>query len=101
MTEKWTKGPWHVGMKPGPMIYGPLGEQIADMTADLIERDEKTANARLIAAAPELYRELLDAISLLKAYTTGKTNNTTRGQALASIRAATAALTKARGGVEP
>jgi len=27
--------PWHVGMKPGPMIYGPQGEQIAGLTGAL------------------------------------------------------------------
>ena len=26
-TPKHTPGPWHVGLKPGPMVYGPQGEQ--------------------------------------------------------------------------
>lgn len=49
-----TPGYWHVGMNPGPIVYGPKGEQIADLTADLLPREETKANARLIAAAPDL-----------------------------------------------
>ena len=40
-------------MKPGPLVYGPKGEQIAD-TRPLMDEDEAMANARLIAAAPDL-----------------------------------------------
>lgn len=45
-----TPGPWHIGMRPGPMVYGQLGEQVADCRG----LDESGYNARLIAAAPEL-----------------------------------------------
>lgn len=45
-----THGPWHIGMRPGPMVYGPLGEQVADCRG----LDESGYNARLIAAAPEM-----------------------------------------------
>lgn len=55
---KHTLGPWHVGMKPGPIVYGPKGEQVADLRADLISKDERLANLRLIAAAPELLEAL-------------------------------------------
>ena len=54
----YTKGPWHLGMKPGPMIYGPNGEQVADLTADLIPESETVGNARLIASAPDLLAAL-------------------------------------------
>ena len=49
-----TPGPWHLGMRPGPMIYGPLGEQVADLRGLTLEKHETIANARLIAAAPDL-----------------------------------------------
>lgn len=58
---KFTPGYWHVGMKPGPIIYGPNGEQVADLRGDLLEREEQMANARLIAAAPTLLDALLHA----------------------------------------
>lgn len=54
-----TPGPWHVGMKPGPILYGPKGEQVADLTARLLPDDEATGNARLIAAAPEMKLALI------------------------------------------
>ena len=49
-----TPGPWHIGLKPGPTIYGPKGEQVADMIVPMIGIVEHSANARLIAAAPGL-----------------------------------------------
>lgn len=61
---KYTPGPWKAGLIGGPSglrpaIYGEKhGEQIADMSADLIPEDENNANARLIAAAPELLEAL-------------------------------------------
>ena len=66
-----TKGPWHIGMKPGPIIYGEVGEQIADMSSSMLERDEHIANARLIAAAPELLEAAQKAVALMAAAGTG------------------------------
>lgn len=54
-THKHTPGPWHIGMKPGPIVYGPKGEQVALPEVFLLDREEGMANARFIAAAPELY----------------------------------------------
>lgn len=48
-----TPGPWHVGMKPGPMVYGTRGEQVADCRG-MLPDSECRHNARLIAAAPEM-----------------------------------------------
>jgi len=53
-----TPGPWHIGMKPGPIVYGPQGEQVANMLPCMLERDEHNANVRLIAAAPALLEAL-------------------------------------------
>lgn len=62
MNAKHTPGPWHIGMKPGPMIYGPKGEQVADMRHKpftlVSEIDESVANVRLISAAPDLLAAL-------------------------------------------
>lgn len=59
-----TPGPWHIGMKPGPMIYGERGEQVADMCAEMMEHGEHVANARLIAAAPELLAALRELLKI-------------------------------------
>lgn len=53
-----TPGPWHLGMRPGPMIYGPLGEQVADLRGLTLEKCESLANARLIASATDLLSAL-------------------------------------------
>ena len=53
-TPKHTPGPWHVGLKPGPMVYGPQGEQIVGLNV-MLESDEVLANAKFIAAAPAMY----------------------------------------------
>lgn len=55
---QFTPGPWHVGMKPGPIVYGPQGEQVANMHVAMLDQDEHKANARLIAAAPDLLETL-------------------------------------------
>ena len=65
MKHTFTPGPWHVGMKPGPMIYGPNGEGIADMSFPMVASGEHKANARLIAAAPEQHDLLIEALDLV------------------------------------
>lgn len=55
-----TPAPWHIGMKPGPMIYGERGEQVADMRPHFLVDNEHLANVRLIAAAPDLLAALED-----------------------------------------
>ncbi len=54
MNANHTPGPWHVGINPGPFIYGPNGEQVADLRAELLPGGERDANRRLIASAPHL-----------------------------------------------
>lgn len=56
--QRHTPGPWHIGMHPGPIVYGPKGEMIADLRHDLLEKGEHIANVRLIAAAPEMLEAL-------------------------------------------
>ncbi len=56
-TPKHTPGPWHVGLKPGPMVYGPQGEQIVGINV-MLDSDEVLANAKFIAAAPAMYEAL-------------------------------------------
>lgn len=64
--EKHTQGPWHVGMAPGPIVYGPNGEQVVDMRETLLEKDEHLANMVLIVAAPMLKKALQDISNFTK-----------------------------------
>lgn len=65
MTAKHTPGPWHVGMRPGPIVYGPEGEQIANMHVPMLPAEEHRANARLIAEAPAMLDALRAVLQVL------------------------------------
>lgn len=60
---KSTTGPWHVGTKNGCRVWSENGETlIADADAsESLRKEIKKANARLIAAAPDL-------LAVLKAF---------------------------------
>mgnify|MGYP000849039856 FL=1 len=60
MTPK-TQLPWHIGMKPGPMVYGPLGEQVADCRG-LLETRESCTNATYIVGVCNAYPVLIEAL---------------------------------------
>lgn len=60
-----TPGPWHVGVKTyhaGRDVYGPKGESVAITDDVMTNIDEAKANARLIAAAPDLLGELRNIV---------------------------------------
>lgn len=62
-----TPRPWHIGMNPGPMVYGPHGEQVADLRGDLLPDDEAAGNRALILAAPDLLAALRFCADALEA----------------------------------
>ena len=78
-TPKHTPGPWHVGLKPGPMVYGPQGEQIVGLNV-MLDSDEVLANAKFIVAAPAMYEALKLAVVM-------HPHNETFRQALAQAEA--------------
>lgn len=91
-----TPGPWHLGVRPGPMVYGSKGQQIADLLADLLPPGENQANARLIAAAPDMLQILQ---RILRAHESGN-NGAFMGEAVlcdAFAMEARAAIAKATG----
>jgi hypothetical protein len=53
-------------MKPGPMIYGPQGEQVADLRETLLSQEEHQANIQLMLAAPDLLNALRIAEATLQ-----------------------------------
>ena len=56
-THTHTSGPWYLGRRAGnPAIYGKDGTEVAEILHGLT--DEWRANARLIAAAPEMLAAL-------------------------------------------
>jgi hypothetical protein len=68
MNTKFTKGPWKTGAEYGQIwnVYGADGTPVAlaSATSADLQQVERTANAALIASAPELY-EALEQIAAL------------------------------------
>jgi hypothetical protein len=61
MTHTHTPKPWHIGKRSGnPAIYGKDGTEVAEILHGLTP--EWRANARLIAAAPELLAALIASL---------------------------------------
>ena len=94
MNTKHTPGPWHIGMKPGPMIYGSDSSQVADLRGDLLDRGEAQANAALIAAAPEMLTALC---ALLAAIDCGGHEEVVDASNPLCVKSARAAIAKATG----
>ena len=93
MTAKHTPGPWAYHNTPTPFIYVNAGGlpicQIYTSTAHGQSMGEQFANARLIAAAPEL----LEALKACAAVCAGETTNK-RGL-ISALEQARAAIAKA------
>ena len=61
-----TPGPWHIGLRTAHSkrdVYGPLGELVALADAVFTDLATAQANARLIAAAPDLLATLKNLIA--------------------------------------
>lgn len=82
-TVQHTPGPWHVGMKPGPIVYGQDGGQVADCRSVSEETWTQSHNARLIAAAPDLFAHLAQFVD----YYTGQERSTNLREQLTAARA--------------
>jgi len=93
-----TPGSWHVGTNPGPIVYGPQGEQVANMFVAMLPQDEHKANTRCIAAAPDMAAALEQAYQLLKTarqYFPKRIRNSDTFQLELACAAIGSALTKA------
>ena len=104
-----TPTPWHVGMKPGPFIYGPQGEQVADMTGACTFNGKQDAafivracnsHAQLVAALDRAsmvaeYANLLSCCKTIKEATDAKLYSKL-ATALVEFREARAVLQSAK-----
>lgn len=112
METKWTPGPWEVGFDRRGVARVFAGQHevvraLSEHGTRRLSHDERFANRHLIAAAPDLYRELdmqvrncplckgegmaVDAFTFLREGSNGKKSDCSR------CRPARAALAKARG----
>ena len=76
--SKHTKGPWQV--RKSEYYY------LVESEGYLIAKQERKADARLIAAAPELLRELKSAIFYIETYGGEVTSNFAAGENLNTIK---------------
>jgi hypothetical protein len=88
--NKHTPGPWKQDTLGRTTVWAPGAGKNAVAVCQGLERDENIANARLIAAAPELYAALRDALDALK-------TGTAESAAAVLIDAGRAALAKVEG----
>ncbi len=95
-TQTHTPGPWHIGMKPGPMIYDKEGAQVANMSIPMLPADEHLANVRLIAAAPDLLAALQALMADIDRMEVGR--DASLELFVATNKIARAAIAKATGG---
>ena len=99
-----TPGPWRIG-DAGMTVYGPKvdGEfpRMLAGSSESMPREERRANARLIAAAPELLEALKDALSQI-GYLRGRLSDKERRFVAPTTNkceeAAIAAIARAEGG---
>ena len=92
----FTPGPWRIQELPSREVllkrrHWAVGQANAPARGVALAFGETEANARLIAAAPELYAALKDVLRIARAASIGVTGNAAR------IAKAEAALAKARG----
>lgn len=70
--SKHTKEPWHVGGANKCTVYDKFGQRIADAFEGVMVSHrsyfECCANASLIAAAPDLLDDLIEAAATLRRY---------------------------------
>lgn len=104
--NKFTPGKWDVSVNRKNLVIGPRGHALADCkfsrsttNRQLPTESECIANARLIAAAPEMYEALCAALPLLEfaVETRGDSDSDYEFPARSALDAVRAAITKATG----
>ena len=90
--NKHTNGPWHVGQSYGSIIY--IEPSVACVTGHKYSQAEIDANARLIAAAPDLLEALENLHANIAEY--ARINNL-GGFDNQDMQQARAAIAKAKG----
>ena len=107
--ERFTPGPWSMSFDTNKNFIGGIGSikngrHVAEIerpynsiTGKLENTDESTANARLIAAAPDMLEALKRIIHHAENYSFKNDGSLNDGRMRATITAAAAAIKKALG----
>ena len=103
---KHTPGPWEFGPNhsstglAGQLVVRPAGEfPHGEWVADVgsMYDDHREANARLIAAAPDLLKALEKIIEMNRQWALDQYGDATKAENMDCVRVARAAITKATG----
>lgn len=92
--DKHTPGPWVSHAEVAGVIYGQDGHQVCTTPRTTRRETERDANARLIAAAPELLSALRELVEAVAPAVGGLT---LEDWAIEPVAAADAAIAKATG----
>ena len=88
-----TPGPWALHDEVAGVIYGPDGHQVCTTPRTTRREVERAANARLIAAAPEMLAALLKLVEAVDPAVGGLTLEDWATEPVADARAAIARAT--------
>jgi len=95
-TQKHTQGPWGRNIAPAwkyPIIFAGRNTHVAKLITDELPESEQEANARLIAAAPDL----LAAAEALVEFADSNNRINLTGKLAEAVGLARAAIAKAEG----
>ena len=88
-----TPGPWALHDEVAGVVYGPDGHQVCTTPRTTRREVERAANARLIAAAPEMLAALLKLVEAVDPAVGGLTLEDWATEPVADARAAIARAT--------
>jgi hypothetical protein len=98
MTSKHTPGPWRISLVDETLIQGG-GRDVAMACGDYdTDFERMEANARLIAAAPDLLAALIGLQYILASAESNASGNPNHDHVQQRVGAVRAAIAKARGG---
>ncbi|HDU8552815.1 TPA: hypothetical protein RG672_000977 [Morganella morganii] len=103
MEFKGTPGPWShadshgLNETAGGAIHGD-GKTLCLVLGKGIGKEKATANAKLMAAAPEMLDALIKIVEMNQQYAIDKYGDVRKAEEMACVRTARAAINKALGG---
>lgn len=98
MEFKGTPGPWHVSNEGRLLVRDDDWLGIVADSLGYNSEEEEVANARLIAAAPDLLDALIKIVEMNQQYAVDKYGDVRKAEEMACVRTARSAINKALGG---
>lgn len=97
MEFKGTPGPWYASNEGRLLVRDEEWQCVIADGIGYYGEDEELANARLIAAAPEMLDALIKIVEMNQQYAIDKYGDVRKAEEMACVRTARAAINKALG----